>query len=216
MGDTGPFHLDVFIHDHVLAVVLLVQLVIDGRQILRRERFTLLGAFMHDFLELGEHGLAEHRRAELIGIVGEQIHFLLLVGRFLQQIVHQQRFVRSRGHLCEENCILRVTVFQRSVRIIGVERVTHFMRQREHAVQVVVMVEQHVRMCAIGSPAIRAGTLVLVLIHVDPALVIAFLQRLEIVLAERLQAFLRNFLGFFKSDVQLVFVHQRREQVIHM
>ncbi|MNH38999.1 hypothetical protein D3C79_1001110 [compost metagenome] len=92
----------------------------------------------------------------------------------------------------------------------------HLMRQREHAVQVVVVVQQHIRVGAVSSPAVSAGTFVLVLVNIDPAVVVAFLQHFEVVFTKRLQTFLSDFFGFFKSDIELVFIHQRREQVIHM
>ncbi|MNN96437.1 hypothetical protein D3C81_2154240 [compost metagenome] len=90
------------------------------------------------------------------------------------------------------------------------------MRQREHAVQVVVMVQQHIGVCAVGSPAVSAGPFVLIFVDINPAIVVAFLQHTQIILAERLQAFLRNLLGFLKRNIELVFVYQRSEQVVHM
>ncbi|MNF15004.1 hypothetical protein D3C80_2174280 [compost metagenome] len=71
-------------------------------------------------------------------------------------------------------------------------------------------------MGAVGTPAVGAGAFVLILVNIDPAIVIAFLQHTQVIIAERLQAFFGDFLSFFKGDVQLIFVHKRSEQVIHM
>ncbi|MNI63165.1 hypothetical protein D3C73_1185170 [compost metagenome] len=92
----------------------------------------------------------------------------------------------------------------------------HFMRQREHAVQVVVMVQQHIRVGAVSSPAVSSGAFIFVLIDINPAVVVAFLQHFEVVFAKRLQTFLSDFFGFLKRNIELVFIHQRREQIVHM
>ncbi|MNW18854.1 hypothetical protein D3C71_2185850 [compost metagenome] len=71
-------------------------------------------------------------------------------------------------------------------------------------------------MSAVGSPAVCTGAFALIFVNIDPAVIIALLQHIEVILAERLQAFLGDLFCFFKGDVQLIFVHERSEQVIHM
>ena len=72
---------------------------------------------------------------------------------------------------------------------------THLVRQRKHAVQVVLMVQQHVRMRAVCTPAVGTVAFAFILIDIDPAVVEAFLQNVQIIFAERLQAFLTSSLA---------------------
>ncbi|MNW59914.1 hypothetical protein D3C74_378680 [compost metagenome] len=59
MGDTCPFHFDILVNDHVFTVVFYVQLVVNLRQLLRRQRFSGFGALVDELLEFGEHRLPE-------------------------------------------------------------------------------------------------------------------------------------------------------------
>ncbi|MNJ53992.1 hypothetical protein D3C77_494140 [compost metagenome] len=64
----------------------------------------------------------------------------------------------------------------------------HFVRQREHAVQVILVVQQHIRMRAIGSPAVCSRTLALIFINVNPAVIQALLKHFKIIVSKRLQS----------------------------
>ena len=59
------------------------------------------------------------------------------------------------------------------------------MRQREHGVERVVVVQQHVRMRAVHRRRVRAAALARVLVHVDPAAVERLAHVLLVVGAER-------------------------------
>ncbi|MNG27193.1 hypothetical protein D3C84_1122830 [compost metagenome] len=62
-------------------------------------------------------------------------------------------------------------------------RVTHLMCQCKHAVQVVLVVQQHVWMRAVSTPAISSVALVLVLINIDPVVVEAVLKNFQVIFA---------------------------------
>ncbi|MNY78616.1 hypothetical protein D3C86_2189460 [compost metagenome] len=69
------------------------------------------------------------------------------------------------------------------------------------------MVQQHIRVGAVGSPAVSSGAFVLILVDIDPALVVAFLQHAEVIFTKRLQTFFGDFFRFFESNVQLIFIY---------
>ena len=84
--------------------------------------------------------------------------------------VEQQRFVQRRRHFGDEDRVARVDERLRLVRQHGVHRVAELVREREHRVERVVVVHQHVRVGAVDRRRVGAAALALVLVDVDPAL----------------------------------------------
>ena len=87
--------------------------------------------------------------------------------RVRQHELEKQRLAQSRRHLGDENRVAGVDKRLVGMRQHGVHRVAHLVRQREHRIQRVVVVEQHVGLGAIHRRRIRPAPLAGVLVHVD-------------------------------------------------
>ena len=89
--------------------------------------------------------------------------------RAREQVLEQQRLVQRRRHFGDEDRVARIHERLRLVRQDGVHRVPHLVRQREHVVERVGVVQEHVRVRAVHRRRVRARPLALVLVDVDPA-----------------------------------------------
>ncbi|MNN44626.1 hypothetical protein D3C81_1589240 [compost metagenome] len=72
----------------------------------------------------------------------------------------------------------------------------HFMSECEHTVQVVFMIKQNERMCAVSAPTICTSTLTLVLVNIDPAVVKAIVKHFKIIVSQGLKTFKNHIFGF--------------------
>ena len=108
MRDSRPFERDFLVNDHAVAVILLIQLVVNVAQRVCGERCAALGNAVDLQLILRKHCLSVKRRAELFKEVIEQIRAFFFVGRTLKQIPHQQIFVAGRRDLGDENDIIGI------------------------------------------------------------------------------------------------------------
>ena len=93
---------------------------------------------------------------------------------------------------------------------------SHLMSQGKHIVKIILIVHEHERMAAVGSPGISAASLTLILIDVNPAAVHTFRKHLNIFFSQRLQSFFDYFFCFLKRNLHADLIHHRRIKVIHV
>ena len=143
---------------------------VDLVQTVHGERVAPLGTLVGFLLELREHHLRVHRALDLADVMVQEEDPLLPVHLLPQQVIHQDGLVRRGGHLGHEDRVVRVDHRLIRHRVVRVQGVTHLVRQREHAVDVVFVVHQHVRVRDGGRPpGVGAAALARVLVHVHPA-----------------------------------------------
>ena len=90
------------------------------------------------------------------------------IGGAVEHEVEKQRLAQRRRHLGDEDRVRRVDERLVRVRQERVHRVPHLVRQREHRVERVVVVEQHVRVDAVHRRRVGAAPLAGILVDVDP------------------------------------------------
>ena len=168
-----------------VAVVVVQQLRVGLGQDLRRDRLILLGEPMRAQLVVGEQHLRVEGAGDVVDRVLEQHDPLDRIGRSRQHVLEQQRLAQRGRHLRDEDRVVRVDERLGLVRQDGVHRVTHLVRRREHVVERVGVVQQHVRVRAVHRRRVRARALAFVLVDVDPAALEALAQPLLVVRPER-------------------------------
>ena len=67
----------------------------------------------------------------------------------------------------------------------GMQGMPHLMRQRKDIPEPAMVIQQHIRMCAVSAPGIRARALSLIFININPPIVKSFLQKRNIILTKR-------------------------------
>ena len=167
-------------------------------------------------LELGEHRLAVQCTLELVKEVVDEIRALLAVVGLAEQVAHQEDLVAGRGDLGDEDDVLRRIhrlVFAGVPRMHGV---AHLVDEGEHAVEVILVVEQHVGVGPAVAGAVGAAALAGVLIHVEPAVAKGLLKHVCIVLAEHRECFERSLLGLFKGDFNVRVRDDRGVDIVHV
>ena len=200
------------------AVIELVEVVIHRAQAVAGQA---LAAFRHAVrlvLELREHRLAEHRRAEMLEQRTDQRDLRLLIARvLLAQVFGEQDLVAGGSHLGDEDRVIRLGERLILVGIEAVHRVAHLVAEGGQAVIRVLVVEQHIGRGAVrAAAAIRAGTLVLRLVHVDPALRECAARVLHIILAQRLDRFQEHLERLLDVHADFKAVLRFRVQVVHV
>ena len=90
------------------------------------------------------------------------------------------------------------------------------MGQGEHAVQRVLVVQQHIRVRVAVARGIRAAPLALVFVHVDPPAGKSFPQQVGIVLSQHGQGFQHGALGLLERDLHRRVLHDGRIHVVHV
>ena len=196
MGDPHPLHVDLIIKNNTFAVIQAVETAILRIEHIGCQRCPLLRHFADIQLKFGKHGLAVQRAAELLQEVIDEVSTLFFIGCFREQMLHKQRFIAGGSDLRNKDHIFRIERILVLVGKIRMQRMTHFVRQGELAVQRSGIVEQDKRMhlcaCAVGTGAF-AG----IFINVDPAVVKALLQNFAVVVTQRCQRIIDIFLCFF-------------------
>ena len=211
-----PLERDLIVGDHIGAEVELVERMVLFAQRIGGQRLAALDELAHFELELGKHRLAVDRTLELVEEVVDEISALLAVGRLAEQVAHQQDLVAGRGDLGDEDDVLRRIhrlVFAGVPRMHGV---AHLVDEGEHAVEVILVVEQHVGVGPAVAGAVGAAALAGVLIHVEPAVAKGLFEHVCIVLAEHRECFERGLLGLFKGDFNVRVRDDRRIDVVHV
>ena len=97
----------------------------------------------------------------------EQHDALALVGRAREHVVEEQRLAQRGRHFGDEDRVAGIDERLMRVREDRVHRVAHLVRQREHGVERVVVVQQHVRLHAVDRRRVGAAPLARVLVDVD-------------------------------------------------
>ena len=215
MRNARPFFGNFLVHGYAVAKVELVQLVILIAKRIGRERRAGFGKPAHEKLKLGKHGLAIYRAAEAFKEVVYKICALALIGGVVEQVFDQQHLVAGGGDFCHEYNIMRVAGRLMLYGMIGMQRVAHFVRNGEHAVQRVLLIEQNIWM-RIAAGGIRAAALAFVFVNVYPAVAEAFLQYIKIILAERGKSLKYYLLGLFVRYLLGSVAHYGRVKVIHV
>lgn len=167
-------------------------------------------------LELGEHRLAVQCTLELVEEVVDEIRALLAVVGLAEQVAHQEDLVAGRGDLGDEDDVLRRIhrlVFAGVPRMHGV---AHLVDEGKHAVEVILVVEQHVGVGPAVAGAVGAAAFAGVLIHVEPAVAKGLLKHVRIVLAEHRECFERGLLGLFKGDLNIRVRDDRGVDIVHV
>ena len=215
MRDPGPFECDILVEHNVWPVIRLVQLPILLAEQIGRQGLARAAELRDAQLELGEHRLAVERGAELLKEVIDEVSALPLVGRLLEQVLHQQGLVAGRGDLSHEDDIILIDGRLRVVREVGVQGVAHFVCERELAVERAGVVQQDERMdkCAGG---VRAGALADVFIDVDPAVREALIQKIAILFAQAGQRLGDGLFGLFIRDIDVYIGQKRGIDVVKM
>ena len=132
-----------------VAVVRPQQIGIDVAQDVRRDRASLLGQPVRLELVVGEHHLRVEGRHDAVNRVLQQHDALALVRGPLEHVVQEQRLAQRRRHLRHEDRVSGVHEGLMCVREERVHRMAHLVGKREHGVERVVVVQQHVRMHAV-------------------------------------------------------------------
>ncbi len=188
------------------------QAVVDAAQPLRRNRLIPLDQPVRLQLVVGEEHLVVERADNAVNGVLEEDDALFTRGGAFQHVVQEQGFAERRRHFGHEDRVVGVDERLRLVREQGVDGVAHLVRHREHGVEGVVVVHQHVRVCAVHRGGVRAAPLALVLVDVDPAAGERLAHPALVVLAERRHG-LRDPVDDLVVRVLPVVVDQRHEGI---
>ena len=94
--------------------------------------------------------------------------------------------------------------------------VAHLVDEGKHAVEVVLVVEQHVRVGPAVAGAVGAAALAGILIHVEPAVAKGLLKHVRIVLAEHRERFERGLLGLFEGDLNVRVRNNGGIDIVHV
>ena len=93
---------------------------------------------------------------------------------------------------------------------------SHLMSQCKYTVQIVGIVQKHIRMSAVSAPGIRTASLVLILIYIYPAALHASLKCVDILIAHRLKCLCHKLFRLIIGVGGLYIVHNRCKQIIHV
>ena len=216
MWNPLPLIVDLRVHHHFRAEIILVQLVVQLPQGAGGQSFALLGLPVGRSLELREHGLTEQRPPEAFQKMVNQIPFLLRLLRPVQQVPDQQRLVAGGSHLRHKNLVTGVDIGLGGVRIIGVDGVPHLMGQGEHVVQGAVEIHQHVGMAAVDAPGICAAAFSLVLVDVHPAVLKTLPKDFPVLLPQRGKALCHDGFCLLVGVGPVKFRHHGHIQIVHV
>ena len=217
MRNAHPLLRDLAVHLDCLAVVQPVEVIVHGAEILLRQALPLLGHAVRLVLKLGEHRLAEHRRAEVLEHRADQRDLRLAVARVLvHQVLVEQNLVAGRGDLRHEDRIIRLGKRLRFARVVAVHRVAHLVAQRGEAVVRPRVVEQHIRRGLVHGVAVCAAALVLRLVHVNPAVGKRVGRIGDVVFAQRLHRLQERLKRLVDIHLHVKAVARLRVQVVHV
>ena len=197
------------------AEILLVELVILLAEGVGGQGLALFGKLVHEELELGEHGLTIDGAAEAFEEVVDEVSPLALVRRLVKKIPDEQHLVAGGGDLRDEYHVILLADGLVLHRIDGVERVPHLVRDCEHRIQGILLIEQHVGV-RIAAGGVRAAALALVLVNVDPAVLEALLEDGDVILAKGLQGLYDYLLRLLIGDLAVGVAHYGGVEIVHV
>src|SRR5579884_590137 len=216
VGNARPLDVDQFVDEGNAAIVFLVERAIERAERIRRQRLAPLGPGVNLLLEFGEHGLTEERAAEAFQRVIENSQFEGAILARLKQVVGEQRLVERGCDLGHEDGVVAILEGLVTARVERVHGVAQFVRQREHAVAVILEVQQDEGEGAIGPAAIGAAALIGRLEDIDPPLVEALHEMMDIVLAQWRERLRDDILRLLVADLLFLLLDNRHVKVIHV
>ena len=168
MRDARPRHTQPIVIVDRIPVECLQHIEINRAQRFGRDGSAFFDQSMCLQLEVRKHDLCVERRHDAVDRMLQEDDPLPLIGGAAEHVVEEQRLAERRRHLGDEDRV--AGVHERLMRVgqKGVHRMTHFVGQREHGVERVVVVEQHVRMHAVHRGGVRAAPFARILVDVDP------------------------------------------------
>ena len=131
-------------------------------------------------------------------------------------MAHQQNLIARRGHLRHKDHVVGRAGRLVFGAVVAVQGMPHLMGQGEHAVQRVLVVQQHIRVRVAVARGIRAAPLALVFVYIDPPAGKSFLQQVGIVFSQHGQGFQHGALGLLKRDLHRRILHHGRIHVVHV
>ena len=216
MRDPCPFQRNFVVRYHLRPEVQPVERQILLAQRVGRQRLAVFRRPPHLQLKLGKHRLPVYGALELVEEVVDQIGAFLFILRLSEQMAHQQNLIARRGHLRHKDHVVGRAGRLVFGAVVAVQGMPHLMGQGEHAVQRVLVVQQHVRVRVAVARGIRAAPLSLVFIHIDPPAGKSFLQQLGIVLSQYGQSFQHGALGLLERDLHRRVLHHGSIHVVHV
>ena len=131
-------------------------------------------------------------------------------------MIHQQRLVAGRGNLRDKDPVSGVFKRLGNIRVIGVQRMSHLMGQCEDVLQILMMIQQYIRMRSVCAPGISSRPLPFILVYVNPAVLKALPQMRKIFLSKRRKPLKHHLLRLFICDHACGIRHHRHIDIIHM
>ena len=119
-------------------------------------------------LEVGEHDLGVKRAGDTVDGMLQQHHAFIATAGTLEHQVEKQRLAQRRRYFRHKDRVAGIDERLRLVRQQRVHRVAHLVGQREHRVERLVVVEQHVGMRPVHRRRVRPTAFADVLEDVDP------------------------------------------------
>ena len=138
-----------------------------------------------------------------------------LVRGVLEQVLHEQGLVAGGGHLGHKDHIVPVHRGLISVGQVGVDRVAQLMGQGEHAVQVVLIVQENIGVNH-GAGHVSPGALARILVHVDPPVVQALPDDGLILLAQGSHRLIDGLFGLLIGNLGVHPGHHGGVHVVHV
>ena len=189
VGNARPADLGERLHRQRRPVIVLVELAEPLAERAGGQRLVSLHHLVKRQLVLGEHRLHEERAPNLVEVVIDERDPLRAVARPRDQALDEQRFVRRRRDLGEEDRIAAVHVRLRVLRVVRVDRMPHLVCEREEIVESLVVIEQHERARRIRSPRVRAAALAFAFVDIDPTPGDPLIEDGDVLASERREPF---------------------------
>ena len=209
-----PLDRDIVVR-HDVRVICFVQFTIHLGQALDRQRLARLRHAMCFQLKLRKHRLAIAGRAELLAELVQQIRALHAVCLLAEQMPHHKHLVDGGSNLRNHGLVLRHLIGQSGVGMIGVHGMAKLVCKCERVVYVVLVIQQHKGMHTVDAPRKRSRGLSLVLVYVNPAVVVRFVQQACVVFAERRKRFLDGLFRFLIAHGHSAIRYDGRIKIIH-
>ena len=216
MRDPCPFQRNFVVRHHLRPEIQPVERQVLLTQRVGCQRLAVFRRPPHLQLKLGKHRLPVHGALELVEEVVDQIGAFLLVLRLPEQVAHQQDLVARRGHLGHKNHVVSRAGRLVFCAVVAVQGMPHLMGEGEHAVQRVLVVEQHIRVRIAVARGIRSAPLALVFVHVDPPAGKPFLQQIGVVLSQHGERLEHGALCLLKRDLHRRILHHGGVHVVHV
>lgn len=117
-----------------------------------------------------------------------------------EEVAHQQHLVAGGGDLRHKDDVVARAGGLVLAAVVAVQRVAHLVGEGELAVEVVLVVEQDVRVRIAVAGGVGSAALTDVLIDVNPAVVKALAQQRRVVLSEDGERVEYGLFGLLKGD----------------